>query len=196
MGLICEFFRQKGVQASLRVDKHYVYCTVEGIDNVCNNLLPLLEKHQPLFFWKQHQLKMTKQFGKLILMDSRNLLPVKYLLIKTIYSIDNDRNYDLDHWIKRIDEIFKIKSTRNASGEFYITLVKDKKDKTIQAGWNVFLPAFLGISPRTKYFYFYHFAEKDLALKAAIAYRDSMINNFIQSKYIDIDPIKAEDNED
>lgn len=196
MKLICEFFLDKGVQASLRVDKHYVLCVVEGIDNVCNNLLPLLEKHQELFFWKERQLKMTNQFGKLILLDSRNLLPLKYLLIKTIYSIDNDRNYSFDHWIKRIDEILKKKSTRNASGEFYISPIKDKQDKSIQAGWNVFLPAFLGVSPGTKYFYFYNLAGKDLALKAAIAYRDSMINTWFKNQGYDIDPVKAEDNED
>lgn len=89
-----------------------------------------------------------------MLLDSRNLLPVKYLLLKTIYSIDNDRRYSIDHWIKRIDEVFNKKSTRNVSGEVYISPIKDKQDKTITAGWNVFLPAFLGVSPRTKYFYF------------------------------------------
>lgn len=40
---------------------------------------------------------MTTQFAKLISLDTRNLLPVKYLLIKTIYSIDNNRNYTLEH---------------------------------------------------------------------------------------------------
>lgn len=196
MKLICEFFHKKGIEASLRTDKHYVLGIIEGIDNVCSKLLPLLEVHQELFFWKRRQLKMTNQFGKLILLDNRNLLSVKYLLIKTIYSIDNNRNYSFEHWIKRIDEIFKKKSTLNVSGEFYISPVKDKQVKTIQTGWSVFLPEFLAVSPRTKYFYFSNFAGKDLALSAAIAYRNSVIENWLQDQGYIIDPVKVEDDVD
>ena len=105
MKLIC-LLNSKGVQASLRIDSYYVLCVVEGIGNL-QTLLSLfcfyifnikkklfslrraptikkLEPHHELFFWKTHQLKMAQQFLKLISLDSRNLLPVKYLLIKTI----------------------------------------------------------------------------------------------------------------
>ena len=136
---------------------------------------------------------MTNQFGKLISLDTRNLLTVKYLLIKTIYSIDNNRNYTVEHWIKRINEIFKNKSTRNVSGEFYITPVKDKKDKTIQNGWNVYLPEFLSANPRTKYFYFENLGGKDQALLAAVSWRNLIIDNWLKDKGYQIDPILEKD---
>lgn len=77
---------------------------------------------------------MASQFGRLIFLETRNMLLVKYLLIRTIYSIDNNRNYPLEHWINRINEIFKNKSLKNISGEFYISPIKDKKDKIKQTG--------------------------------------------------------------
>jgi len=73
---------------------------------------------------------MFQQFVQLISLDSRNLLPVKHLLIKTIYSIENNRDYNIEHWLKRIDEIFNKKSVRNTSGEFYISPIIDKVNKT------------------------------------------------------------------
>jgi len=193
MNLITRFFLDNGVQATLQSDKNYVLSIVEGIDNVCHKLLPLLEEHNKLFFWKVRQLTMTNQFGKLISLDTRNLLTVKYLLIKTIYSIDNNRNYPIEHWIKRIDEIFKNKSARNVSGEFYITSVKDKTDKTTLNGWNVYLPEFLNANPRTKYFYFKSSGDKDQALLAAVTWRDLIINNWLKDQGYQIDPIIEKD---
>ena len=146
-----------------------------------------------MFFWKARQLTMTKQFGKLISLDTRNLLTVKYLIINTIFSIENNRNYPVGHWIKRIDEIFKNKSAKNVSGEFYITTVKDKKDKTVQNGWNVYLPEFLNATPRNKYFYFEKSAGKDKALLAAVAWRDLIIDNWLKDNGYEIDPIITDD---
>ena len=40
---------------------------------------------------------MAQQFVRLIALDSRNLLPVKYLLIKTLYSIDNKREHPQEY---------------------------------------------------------------------------------------------------
>jgi len=40
---------------------------------------------------------MTQQFVQLMALDSRNLVPVKRLLIKTIYSIDNARSFTEEH---------------------------------------------------------------------------------------------------
>jgi hypothetical protein len=40
---------------------------------------------------------MTNQFARLIYLDTQNLLPVKYLLVRTIYSIENNRNYPIEH---------------------------------------------------------------------------------------------------
>lgn len=191
--MITQFFIDNGVQATFQSDKNYVLSVVEGIDNVCHNLLPLLENHKDLFFWKVRQLTMTNQFGKLISLDTRNLLTVKYLLIKTIYSIDNNRNYPIEHWIKRIDEMFKNESARNISGEFYITPVKDKKYKTIQKGWNVYLPEFLKTNPRTKYFYFENLGGKEQALLAAVDWRDSIINRWLKDQGYQIDPLIEKD---
>jgi len=73
---------------------------------------------------------MTEQFGKLIALDSRNLYHIKYLIIKTLYSIDNVRDLPFEHWLKRIDEIFKNKAVKNISGELYISPVNDKVHKT------------------------------------------------------------------
>jgi len=50
MDLICKFLQSKGVQANLRLDTQYVLCVVEGIDNVCNSLLPLLDTYKEFFF--------------------------------------------------------------------------------------------------------------------------------------------------
>jgi len=193
VNMITRFFLEKGVQASIQSDKNYVISFVEGIDNVCHKLLPLLEEHKELFFWKARQLTMTNMFGKLISLDTRNLLTVKYLLIKTIYSIENNRNYPIGHWIKRIDEIFKNKSAKNVSGEFYITSVKDKHDKTIQNGWSVYLPEFLNATPRNKYFYFEKSGGKDKALLAAVAWRDLIIDNWLKDNGYEIDPIIEKD---
>ncbi len=189
MDLICKFLQSKGVQANLRLDTQYVLCVVEGIDNVCNSLLPLLDTYKEFFFWKTFQLKMAQQFGKLIALDCRNLYHVKYLIIKTLYSIDNNRDLPIEHWFKRIDEIFKNKAVKNISGELYISPVNDKINKTGQIGWNVFLPEFLNIKPRTKYFYFSSFGGKDLALKEAISYRDSVINNWLLDQGYNINPL-------
>ena len=94
---ICEFFLSNGIQATLQENDNYVLCVIEGIENVCQKLLPFLMKHSEFFFWKEYPLNMANQFRKLISLDTRNLLPVKYLLIKTIYSIENDRNYPFEH---------------------------------------------------------------------------------------------------
>jgi hypothetical protein len=135
---------------------------------------------------------MTNQFGKLISLDTRNLLPVKYLLIKTIYSIDNDRNYPFEHWINRINEIFKKKSA-NISGEFYIS---QKKYKTEVVGWNVYLPEFFNVKPRTKYFYFSTFGGKIEALLAAVHWRDSIIDSWLHEQGYDTNPVLSENSED
>nr|YP_009568429.1 hypothetical protein [Drechslerella brochopaga]QBL02511.1 hypothetical protein [Drechslerella brochopaga] len=189
MKLVCEFLESKGIQANLKVDIHYALCIVEGIDHVCNSLLPLLFTHKELFFWKTFQLNMTQQFGKLVALDSRNLYHVKYLIIKTLYSIDNARDLPYEHWLKRIDEIFKNKAVKNISGELYISPVNDKVHKTGQIGWNVYLPEFLNVRPRTKYFYFSSFGGKDAALKQAISYRDTVINNWLESQGYNINPL-------
>ena len=128
MKKICNFFSDKGIPSSLRIENRKVLCVIEGIENVCYKLLPLLEKQQEFFFWKERILKMTNQLGKLLSLDSRNLLTIKYLILKTIYSIDNNRKNPLEHWINRINEIFKIKLAKNISGEFYITPIKEKKN--------------------------------------------------------------------
>nr|YP_010218648.1 LAGLIDADG endonuclease [Morchella brunnea]UBU98511.1 LAGLIDADG endonuclease [Morchella brunnea] len=163
MELICNFLISKGVQACLRTDSYYVLCVIEGVENI-SNLLLLLEPHYELFFWKTNKLKMVQQFVKLITLDSRNLLPVKYLIIKTIYSIENNRDYTMKHWLNRIDEIFNQKSVRNTSGEFYISPVIDKVNKTGKVTkWCVHLPLFLKSSPRSKYFSFEKYGGQDIA---------------------------------
>lgn len=123
---------------------------------------------------------------RLISLDSRNLLPVKYLLIQTIYSIANNRNFSKEYWFKRIDDIFNKKSVRNISGEFYITPVMDKVNKTGKiASWCVYLPKFCKPNPRSKYFSFEKYGGKDIALKEAIAYRDAVINKwFTDNGYV------------
>lgn len=50
MQLICDFLQGKGVVTSVRFSSQYVMCVVEGIDNVCNHLLPILNEHNELFF--------------------------------------------------------------------------------------------------------------------------------------------------
>ena len=189
---ICEFFLSSGIQATLQENDNYVLCVIEGIENVCQKLLPFLIKHSEFFFWKEYQLDMTNQFGKLISLDTRNLLPVKYLLIKTIYSIDNDRNYPFGHWINRINEIFKNKSA-NISGEFYIS---QKKSKTEVVGWNVYLPEFFNVKPRTKYFYFSTFGGKIEALRAAVHWRDNIINSWLHEQGYETNPVLSENSED
>lgn len=133
---------------------------------------------------------MAQQFVKLISLDSRNLLPVKHLLIKTIYSIENNRDYTAEHWLKRIDDIFNKKSVRNTSGEFYITPIFDKVNKTGEVtSWCVYPTKFLNPSPRSKYFSFERYGGRDIALKEAIAYRDSVINKwFTEHGYVS-DPL-------
>jgi hypothetical protein len=164
---------------------YYVLCVVEGIDNL-QKLLLLLEPYQGLFFWKTRLFKMAQQFLKLIALDSRNLIPVKRLLIKTIYSVDNQRSYTMEHWLKRIDEIFSKKSVKYVSGEFYISPVIDKVNKTGEiVSWCVYLPSFCNPSPRSKYFSFEKYGGRDIALKEAIAYRDLVLNNwFTEHGYI------------
>ena len=75
---------------------------------------------------------MTNQFARLIHLDTRNLLPVKYLLIRTIYStpFGGNRDYPIEHWLDRINDIFKNRSVKNISGEFYISPLKDKRTKS------------------------------------------------------------------
>lgn len=184
---------------SLRTDSYYVLCVVEGLDNL-RNLLSLLEPHRKLFLWKTHQLKMAQQFMRLISLDSRNLLPLsplggerrlKYLLIQTIYSIANNRNFSKEYWFKRIDDIFNKKSVSGEEnifpwGEFYITPVMDKVNKTGKiASWCVYLPKFCNPNPRSKYFSFEKYGGQDIALKEAIAYRDAVINKwFTDNGYV------------
>lgn len=189
MELICKFLQSKGIQANLRSSAQYVLCVVEGTDHVCNSLIPLLNTHKELFFWKAFQLKLTEQFGKLVNLDCRNLYHVNYLIIKTLYSIDNNRDLPIEHWFKRIDDIFKNKAVKNISGELYISPINDKVNKTGQIGWSVFLPEFLNIKPRTKYFFFASNGGKDIALEEAVSYRDSVINNWLLNQGYNIDPL-------
>jgi hypothetical protein len=196
MDRICQFLLNNGIQAYLQVNDNYVLCIVEGIDNVCHKLLPFIEKYREFFFWKKHQLNMTNQFASLISLDTRNLLSVKYLLIRTIYSIENNRDYSLEYWINRINDIFKNKSVKNLSGEFYISPVKDKRAKTGEIiSWNVYLPEFLNVKPRTKYFFFSSYGGKNEALCAAVVWRNSIIDNWLREKGYDINPdiIKDQD---
>jgi hypothetical protein len=97
MELICKFLQSKKVKANLKTNSQYVFCLVEGVDNVCCSLIPLLNTHKELFFWKTFQLKMTEQFGKLVALDVRNLRQINYLTIKTLYSIDNNRDLPMEH---------------------------------------------------------------------------------------------------
>jgi hypothetical protein len=119
---------------------------------------------------------MVEQFLNLVKLDSRNLLPVKYLLIRTIYSIDNNRRFSMEHWLNRIDDIFKNKSD-NLSGELYITPKLSRVDKTVISSWCVHLPSFLNPSPRSKYFSIEKYGGQARALQEAVAYRDEVINN-------------------
>jgi hypothetical protein len=132
---------------------------------------------------------MTEQFGKLVNLDCRNLYHVNYLIIKTLYSIDNNRDLPIEHWFNRIDDIFKNKAVKNISGELYISPANDKVNKTGQIGWSVYLPEFLNIKPRTKYFFFANYGDKDIALKEAVSYRDSVINNWLLNQSYNINPL-------
>ena len=190
MELVCSFLQNKAIKANLNINPQYILCVVEGINNVCNSLIPVLNEHKELYFWKTFHLEMTQQFGKLIALDSRNLYHIKYLIIKTLYSIDNNRDLPIEYWFKRWDEIFKSKTIQNISGELYISPVKDKVNNTGQIGWSVYLPEFLKTKPRTKYFYFSNFGSKDIALKEAIIYRDNIIDNWLLSEGYNIDPLK------
>ena len=133
---------------------------------------------------------MTEQFGKLSGLDTRNLKVVNYLIIKTLYSIDNDRNIPIEHWFDRIDDIFKKKAANNISGESYITTLNDKTNEKSQIGWSVYLPEFLKVKPRTKYFFFSTYGEKDVALKEAVKYRDGVINSWLYNQGYNTNPLE------
>jgi len=100
------------------------------------------------------------------------------------------------HWLKRIDEIFIIKKSQLKILLVSFTFprppsrgegtIMDKVNKTGEVvSWCVYLPEFLNPSPRSKYFSFERYGGRDIALKEAIAYRDSAINKwFTDNGYI------------
>lgn len=180
---IKKFFQDIDIPANIYIDSYYANILIEGIDSICFKLLPLLEKYKSFFFWKKFNLNMTNQFGKLIAVDSRNLLIIKRLILETIYSIENKRDHSLEYWLNKIEEFLKNKANKNITGEFYITTLKKKG---IHVGWTVHLPEFFNNIPRNKHFYFKNYKDRDEALKAAVVWRNDAMNKWLKAQGIDI----------
>ena len=134
---------------------------------------------------------MTEQFGKLVALDVRNLRQINYLIIKTLYSIDNNRDLPMEHWFERINDIFKKKAEKNISGETYISPINDKTNKKNQIGciFTSLAEEFLNVKPRTKYFFFSTYGGKNNALREAVAYKDGVINSWLLNQGYNINPL-------
>lgn len=117
MELVCKSLQSKGVKANLKLNTNYPLCIVEGIDSVCNDLI----------YKNSGKHSNTQQFGVLVNLDSRNLLHIQHLIIKTLYSIDNNRDLPIE--LRSMDLMRYLKTKQ---------YVNDKVNKTGQIGWSVY----------------------------------------------------------
>ncbi len=112
----------------------------------------------------------------LLNLQVKNWLKIQICIVKTIYAIDNVRHNTLQYWIDRLQSIFSNRYEFSSSGEAYISI---GRKNGLEVEWVVKLPKNLKIRPAEKSFSYIRYEGSDKALKAAIDYRDNVLDNIL-----------------
>lgn len=92
-----------GLNASLFKSKNVLQLTVKGVDNVFNNLFPLLEKYSHFLYWKLDSFNFLCWVKQLVDVGGHHTyLGLKALTLK-IYSNTNERFIDKEVWCSRLN---------------------------------------------------------------------------------------------
>ena len=164
------------VVTETKQEKRLKVLTVEGVRN-SNLLYNHFLKYSNFFFWKQYQLKPLENYFILANVAARHWKTGQLALLDKIYS-DNafpKMEDKLEHWKNKLEIYFHNKEKGDRTeNQFYICKSKD-------ISWMVTLPVALNIKPRTKYFFYKTYGNEGLALKQAIIYRDTNLENWLQN---------------
>jgi hypothetical protein len=169
--------------------------TVESINSIFNQLLPLIEPYSQYMFWKYDQYELLYRVAKLVKSKAHFTLYGFLTIIDIIYSYPNKRHQSKEFWINIIKSKFKKIVEKNISRNNNIQAVygRDNFREHIVA-WKCVFPIESKI--KSKQFGFYSAENKQQvnnskpviikhsnieALNLAIQYRDSSIKSWVDS---------------
>ena len=163
-------------------EKRLVVVTIEGINN-CKIFYNHILNYSNFFFWKQYQLSSLRNYFILANVSARHWKAGQLALLDKIYTENAFPKIEdkLEHWKNKLEIYFTNKEKKHndqnklsqEKNNFYISKSKDKS-------WMVTLPVALKIKPRIKYFFFKTYGNPDIALKQAITYRDTNLENWLK----------------
>lgn len=139
--------------------------------NALDALMTLLEPYSHFFYWKGPQFGVLTRILFLQGINIRNWVQRDLALLDLVYLMNPENR--VVPYSQMADRIRDIHSERAAGAEPFVSLSKG-------TSWVVTLPKSLKISPTQKYFAFSTNGGRDGAFEAAKAYRDQVLNQWLE----------------
>lgn len=172
----------KGYKINARVDQRrrnddgrlIIQLVLEGPTSI-GKYIKLIQDHRELMYWKEEQIDLIINVLVILSVSATHWKEGQLATLRLIYGIlDHEREYDYDHWARRLDEIFG--ERKKHFTEFYICCRKNRY-------WDVKLPEAFNVRPKTKAFFFVTYNNSsEQALQAAIQYRDDRLNEWLTQR--------------
>jgi hypothetical protein len=156
--------------------------SIESINTIFFQILPLIEPYSHYLYWKINQYKLMHNVAKHVKAKTHYTLYGFITIIEIIYSYPNKRLQPKEYWIKIIQSWFNTRAAKTLSGENNIQAVygRDKLKGKIIA-WKCVFPVESNIKSRQFSFSIDNIVESREALKQAIEYRDLSIKCWVDS---------------
>lgn len=181
MEIMTNFLNNFGLKAHLIEGNKTFNLTIKGIDNVFNNLFPLLEKHSHFLYWKLDSLNLLRWVKRLMDIGGHHTYLGLSALINKIYSSRNERFIDKEVWNSRLNLWLKAVLDNRKWGEYYIFPLFISTTKEIR-GWQVrFLSSLKVPAKSNKAFMCLTNESQEKAFQLAVQYRNKIILNLIKS---------------
>ena len=150
---------------------------IEGI-NAISLLVPLLQKHSKLIYWKSTDVNKVLKFLKYHSAGFYTYKKGLLAILNLLYQDSNKRNKTLEEWQKLAEDHFVYLNEKYNSGHQFISTVT-KLNKP--AGWRVNFSDKLvyldGKNLKMKSFLYTTYGSEAKALKYALEYRDSVLED-------------------
>lgn len=181
MEIITNVLNNLGLKASLSKGNKTFNLTVKGIDNVFNNLFPLLEKYSHFLYWKIDSFNLLRWVKRLMDIGGHHTYLGLNTLINKIYSSTNERFVDKEIWNNRLNSWLKAILDNRKWGEYYIYPLFISNTKEIK-GWQVRFPSSLKVPAKSnKAFMCSTNQGQEKALQLAVQYRNKIVLNLINN---------------
>ena len=177
-------------------DASTVVLTVEGLENVFESLFPLLLTPQgssgvrrdppglkDFWYWKESQLSIFSTVKEYYAIKAHRLVQGLTLLVMFLFSVpnlvDNDkRTVTLSSCLEAIKNMEESKNNRSTAGHYMIASELNSSGVLI---YRVRFPSFM-FETRKSYIFSTNGNNSAEALKSAVDFRDSTINDWLRSK--------------